>query len=298
MHPLAIDLSYSNLRSLARCITIVENELDGFEDILSSLKNVTTIPVIGITGPPGAGKSSLLNELISKITLQKKRVAVLAIDPTSPFTSGSILGDRIRMSDHFNNPDVYIRSLATRGALGGLSAKTVEVVEVLKNAHFDYIFIETVGVGQSEVEIVGLADTVVLALVPESGDEVQTIKSGIMEIGHIYVVNKSDRAGSDSFIKNLTQLAQSRHTQNWEAPVLKTVATKGEGIDLLLSKINEHQKIAANTGNRAILLAEKIFSLIQHNKMRAINKNDIRKEVEQEIGKDNFNLYSFAKKYF
>lgn len=297
MQTLIQQLKNGDAKALARCITIVENELEGFEEILQNLNSLTRVPVIGITGPPGAGKSSIINELISSILQQNKRVGIIAVDPTSPFTHGSLLGDRIRMSSHFNNPNVYIRSLATRGALGGLSAKTVEIIEVMKNAAFDYIFVETVGVGQSEIEIVGLADTVVLVLVPEAGDEVQTIKSGIMEIAHIYVVNKSDREGSDSFVKNIEQMVNGKHHSNWEPPVIKTVAVTANGIDKLLEKIIEHQS-HINLTNRSILFAEKAFAIIQQQKMKQVNKTVLREQIEKSFTSNTFNLYSFAKKFF
>src|SRR6185295_13685444 len=223
-------------KSLARIISIVENESKGYEEILFSLKPDETIPVIGITGAPGAGKSSLINALLKELISNEEKyikgrgIAVLAVDPTSPFSHGALLGDRLRMSEHFNHPKVFIRSLATRGSLGGLSAKTMEVTDVLRAAGFDYIFIETVGVGQSEIEIASLAETTIVVFVPESGDEVQTIKSGIMEIADIFVVNKSDREGADRIIKNIKSSLHLRAQSDWDIPVIKTIATQTEGV--------------------------------------------------------------------
>ncbi|MFN9596957.1 MAG: ArgK/MeaB family GTPase, partial [Bacteroidota bacterium] len=183
INALVSNLSQGDQRALARSISIVENDASEAFDLLSSLSPNPSVPVIGITGPPGAGKSTLVNAIIHHLSRVKPgiRIAILAVDPTSPFTSGSLLGDRLRMTGHFNNPNIYIRSLATRGHLGGLSARTIEVVDILRSAPFDLILVETVGVGQSEVEIAALADHTVVVLVPEAGDEIQTIKSGIME---------------------------------------------------------------------------------------------------------------------
>jgi LAO/AO transport system kinase len=176
-------------RSIARCISLIEDEDDGFEELLSSLPPKTKKNIIGITGPPGAGKSTLTDGLIGEFINQGKTVAVLCVDPSSPFHLGALLGDRIRMSGWYTHPNVFIRSLATRGSLGGLHPRIIEITELLKALSFDLIIIETVGVGQSEIEIAGLADATVVVLVPEAGDEVQTMKAGLMEIADIFVVN-------------------------------------------------------------------------------------------------------------
>jgi LAO/AO transport system kinase len=281
-------------KSLARCITIVENELEGYEEILSTLKFNNAIPVIGVTGPPGAGKSTLINSLIKKITEGGKAVGVIAIDPTSPFNYGSLLGDRLRMAEHFVNENVFIRSLATRGSLGGLSVKTIEIVDLMRAFAFDYIIVETVGVGQSEVEIVGLADTTVLVLVPESGDDVQAIKSGIMEIADIFVVNKSDRDGANTFIKNIIQLIHSKPASDWNIPVIKAIATKHEGVDELLNAVNRHHLEGVNS-KRSYLLTEKAYRLIQNFRMKDISKVKLKEELEKEMEKKDFNLYQFVK---
>ena len=194
-------------KALARCISVVENNQAGSIELLQSLKLNRHTPIVGITGPPGAGKSSLIAALTKTWIARQKKVGIIAIDPSSPFNKGALMGDRVRMSEHFMHPDIYIRSMASRGSLGGLSPKIFETADVMKAAGFDYIIIETVGVGQSEVDIASLADTTLLVLVPEAGDEIQTIKSGVMEIADIYVLNKSELAGADAFYKKMYMLA-------------------------------------------------------------------------------------------
>lgn len=287
-------LKSKDKRSLARALTLVENNLPGAEELLCSLKPNLETPVIGVTGPPGAGKSTLVNSLITTLLKQGKTIGVLAVDPTSPFNFGSLLGDRVRMSDHFLNENVFIRSLATRGSLGGLSARTIEMADVMRSAGFDYIFIETVGVGQSEIEIAGLADTTILVLVPEAGDEVQAIKSGIMEIADIFVINKSDRPGADLFSKNLLDAVQHRG-KTWIPPIVKCVATKNQGADELIQKAAEHfNQIERNLKFKASLFARKAFKIIQERRMRDIDPEKLEQKIEIELKKEDFNLYQFA----
>lgn len=277
-----------DFKKIARNLTIVENDLLGSEDLLKGLKTLNT-PVIGITGPPGAGKSTLVNAMINYLSAQGKSIAVLAIDPTSPFNLGSLLGDRVRMAEQFNKPNVYIRSLATRGSLGGLSTKTIEMCDVLKSEGFDYILVETVGVGQSEVEIAGLADISVVVLVPEAGDEIQSMKSGLMEIADIFVVNKSDRDGAETFANNLKKLV---HQKTEFIPVINTIADKLTGIDDLMAALEN--QIFKDNSRRIFLLAEKAWKLIQHEKMKNINRVKLQEEIILASADPAFNLYRFV----
>ena len=288
-------IQQGDVKALARSISLVENEVPGYELLLQSLP-FNSKAVIGITGPPGAGKSTLTDLLIGAITQEGKKVGVLCIDPSSPFNLGALLGDRIRMSSWYNNPNVFIRSLATRGALGGLHPKIIEITDLIKTAPFDYIIIETVGIGQSEIDIVGLADITVVVVVPEAGDEIQTMKAGLMEIADIFVVNKADRPDADLFVSNLsTMLAPAFHSKNTIIPIIKTVASGKQGIEELYAAILnqiDHPKL---NEKRSWLLAEKAYYLISQKRMKGIDKNELKDKIAEE-GK-NFNLYQFINAY-
>lgn len=291
------EIRSGNIKTLARSISIIENEITGYNELLAMLPSSAT-PVIGITGPPGAGKSTLVDALIGEFAAQNKKVAVLCVDPSSPFNLGALLGDRIRMCEWYNHPNVFIRSLATRGSLGGLHPKIIEITDLLKASAFDYIIVETVGVGQSEIEIAGLADVTVVVVVPEAGDEVQTMKAGLMEIANVFVVNKADRPEADVFVKNLRQmLAPAFSNQQYEVPVIKTTASQKIGTGELCDAITAYLGRKQYNSKKAWLLAEKAYLLIQQHKMKYLAKEKLKAALEEKMNTADFNLYRFIQPY-
>jgi LAO/AO transport system kinase len=234
-----------DMRAVSRLISLSENRVPRARDVQSILfKQATPAHVIGVTGSPGAGKSTLVDRLAIEFHNRGERVAILAIDPSSPFSGGAVLGDRIRMNASAERKDIFIRSMATRGALGGLSAATQDAIQVLEAAGFTRIFLETVGVGQAEVDIVRTADTCLVVLVPGMGDSVQAIKAGILEIADLFVINKADRDGADLLHKDIRLMLSltDQDPASWEIPILKTIATTGEGSTELSQSVAEHHQ--------------------------------------------------------
>ena len=231
-------------RAIARLITLSENRSSQAREIQAELfQDTGSAKVIGVTGAPGAGKSTLVDKLALEFSSQGKEVAVLAIDPTSPFSGGAILGDRIRMTSSLESTSVFVRSMATRGSLGGLSAATFDTINILDAAGFDVVIVETVGVGQAEVDIARTAETCIVVLVPGLGDGVQIIKAGILEIADLFVINKSDRDGADALQRDLrTLLSLHEYTEDeWRPSILRSVATRGEGVTEILAEAEKHQ---------------------------------------------------------
>jgi LAO/AO transport system kinase len=248
-HELLEQFSQGSRRALAKIITAVENDHAGAPELLNAIyPKVGRAYRLGITGPPGAGKSSLVDELAKLLRKNALTVGIVAVDPTSPFTGGALLGDRVRMNDVATDPGVFIRSMATRGSLGGLSQKAREAGDVLDAFGKDFVIYETVGVGQSELDIVEAADTVIVVLVPESGDAVQAMKAGLMEIADIFVMNKSDREGAGRALSELQAILHLRPEAAWLPPVLATIASQGKGLVELWEQIRSHRAFNEKDG--------------------------------------------------
>lgn len=298
----------SSKRAVARGITLVENESESSSLLLKSIfKNTGNAFIIGITGPPGAGKSTITNSLTKLLREKDFKVGIIAVDPSSPFTGGALLGDRIRMQEIGIDENVFIRSMATRGSLGGLSRKAREACEVLDASGKDFIIIETVGVGQSELDIAQTADTTIVVLVPESGDAVQTMKAGLMEIGDIFAINKSDREGADALavaLKTMLHL-KMKETDDWDVKVVKTIGLQNKGIDSLYNEIVRHKTYLEQNGKLHTKRKENLIKQINelvNDKLENKFWTDKRKK-ELEVNLENIinrksNPYDFVEELF
>ncbi|MCF8289680.1 MAG: methylmalonyl Co-A mutase-associated GTPase MeaB [Chitinophagaceae bacterium] len=285
-----------NFLLLAKTISQIENKVEGSDTYLTQLAP-KAIPIIGITGPPGAGKSTLIAGLVGEWIAAGKKVAVLSVDPSSPFHKGAILGDRIRMKDWYLHPQVFIRSLASRGHLGGLNSSMIELTTLLQSVGFDQIIVETVGVGQSEVEVASLADTTVVVLVPEAGDEVQMMKSGLMEVADLFVVNKSDRPDAQTFIHHIQQMIMEHGMSEDQVKVVATIASQGVGIADLIQAIDAHQIIKTALGKQNQLMVAKVIQLIVAHKMQQVDLKKLEQYIAVEISKPGFNIFEFSQRF-
>ena len=279
---LADRLVAGDKRALARAISLIENgDAAGAELVAELYPRTGSARIIGLTGPPGVGKSTLIGGLVKELRGQERKVAVLSIDPSSPFTRGALLGDRIRLSEHFLDHGVFIRSMASRGALGGMAEAALQSALVMDAAGFDDVLLETVGVGQAEIDIVDHADTVVLALMPGSGDSIQALKAGVMEIPDVIVVNKAEHPLTDTMVREVRTALSLGPTGEWKVPIVKTVASDGRGIAELLEAIEAHREFVESSGTLEERRARNLRS-----EVLGLAAARMRRELEQTISDD------------
>ena len=279
---LAENLLAGDKRALARAISLVENDdPEGWALVREVYPRTGHASVVGFTGPPGVGKSTLIGRLIEHVRGLDRQVAVLSIDPSSPFTQGALLGDRIRLTDHFLDPGVYIRSMASRGSLGGLSEATLQAALLMDASGKDDVFLETVGVGQAEVDIIDHADTVVLVLMPGSGDSIQALKAGVMEIPDVIAVNKSDHPLTDTMVREIRGVLSLGPQEGWRVPIVKTEASRNEGVEELAEKIAEHRVFIEEQGT---LVERRKRNLM--NEVVALAAGRLRRALEAQVRDD------------
>lgn len=277
-------------KSISRCISLAENDDTKVSYLIKNIAgNIGKAYRIGITGPPGAGKSTITNQMTKLLRTQNYKVGIIAVDPTSPFTGGALLGDRVRMSDIGNDEGVFIRSMATRGSLGGLSKKAVDAADVLDAAGFDFIIMETVGVGQSELDIAQTTDTTIVVLVPESGDAVQAMKAGLMEIADFFVLNKSDRPGAEQAVTALkTILMMREHSENsWMPNIIKSIASESKGIQDIWDEIYRHKSFMIQSGQflikRQKQAKRRIKEIVEDKLKRKLWNSSIEKTLDESL---------------
>jgi LAO/AO transport system kinase len=279
---LAESLLAGDKRALARAISLVENDdPEGWALVSEVYPRTGRAAVVGFTGPPGVGKSTLIGRLVEHARAKEREVAVLSIDPSSPFTQGALLGDRIRLTDHFLDPGVYIRSMASRGSLGGLSEATLQAALLMDASGKDDVFLETVGVGQAEVDIIDHADTVVLVLMPGSGDSIQALKAGVMEIPDVIAVNKADHPLTDTMVREIRGVLSLGPQEGWRVPIVKTEAGRGEGVEELAERIAAHREFIDSEGT----LAERRRRNLM-NEVVALAAGRLRRRLEEQVKDD------------